>query len=169
MGLLSSLMKKATQPVVKVKLTEKQEETEYERQHERMRTAERLYGAASRKHIENTEKINTMYSVARDLQGFDGEMMEQCIALCWEDIDIAEDVKKYYGMMYGGECGYYGTFTRLAIIYEKRGEFDKAIEVCQQAIACGMDKDSNNTTIHARMARLIKKRNNQLAKLEAGK
>lgn len=54
----------------------------------------------------------------------------------------------------------YDSFERLAIIYEKRKEYDKAIEVCMHAIQLGFSRDSTSGQMPGRMARLMKKAKN---------
>ena len=51
----------------------------------------------------------------------------------------------------------YETFQRLAIIYEKQKEYEKAIDICKYAIEVGFYKDGTSGQMPGRLARLIKK------------
>lgn len=55
-------------------------------------------------------------------------------------------------MEYGQEIKSYPSFTRLAIIYEKREQYEEAVNVCTQALICDFD---DNGSIYPRLARLL--------------
>ena len=128
-------------------------------------------------HNKLNDEINVKYSVARELTTFDSPEMEHVIELCKQDIAYAPAIIKYDNELqelYEDTDWYtpilfYDTFKRLAIIYEKRKEYDKAIDVCKQAINLGITKDGSQGGYHGRMARLIRKNGNLNKKLKDGK
>lgn len=66
----------------------------------------------------------------------DPEALEKCIELCKKDIaQVDEVLPKLKRTPNGREINVdYYSFRRLAIIYEKQGEYEKAIEVCNKAL-----------------------------------
>ncbi|MCF7889833.1 tetratricopeptide repeat protein [Candidatus Bipolaricaulota bacterium] len=66
----------------------------------------------------------------------DPEALEKCIELCKKDIAQVDEVLPRLKKGPNGKeinIDYY-SFRRLAIIYEKQGEFEKAIEICNKAL-----------------------------------
>lgn len=99
--------------------------------------------------------------------------MDKVIDLCNEDIGLAklfkaywEDLQKtgYYEEAYD-RLPVYPSFKRLAIIYDKRKDYDKAISICQQAIELGYVDDGTDGQMPGRIARLMRKAGNQKKKL----
>ena len=107
-------------------------------------------------HYENLEKIKMQYSVLNNLKTYNGEAMDSLIELCYFDISLAERLKDYW-LKAWKELPNYETFKRLAIIFEKRKEYDKAIEICVQAIETGFTKDGTDGQMYGRLAKLISK------------
>lgn len=80
-----------------------------------------------------------IYYALRDKQK---DAIEKCIRICKEDISLLPNFlpleKKLYPTdNFPPECP---SLERLAIIYEKQGEIQKALEVCEKAIELGIDK-----------------------------
>lgn len=124
-------------------------------------------------HFKNIEKINMLYTVANNLSLPNSPQMQQVIDLCLQDIELAPQISNYckemaihYNDDLDNHLFNYVSFHRLAIIYEKQGEYQKAIDVCRQAIELGFYKDGTAGQMPGRMARLIKKSNNQNIKLD---
>ena len=123
-------------------------------------------------HFKNLEKINMLYTVANNLALPDSPQMQQVINLCLDDIALAPQIYNYckemanhYNDNLDNHLFNYVSFQRLAIIYEKQREYQKAIDICRQAIEIGFYKDGTAGQMPGRMARLIKKLNNQKLKL----
>lgn len=109
-------------------------------------------------HFRNLERINALYSELYNLGDFTSTRMEDLIVLCKRDIFIAEEFVNVFRLNHQEVPPTYGSFKRLAIIYEKRKEYSQAIEVCLQALKLGFtDKDM----MYGRLARLYKKIDNQ--------
>lgn len=52
----------------------------------------------------------------------------------------------------------YPAFKKLAVIYEKAGKYDEAIEVCKKAIAAGYKQDGTEGGMTARVKKLKEKK-----------
>lgn len=119
---------------------------------------EKVYGSPLyREHYKNIEKIEMQYSVLHNLRAYYSPEMDGLIELCKQDIAILEPIKALH-KQYGAEfvnCNWV-SFKRLAIIYERRKEYDKAIEVCRQAIASDMLHDGSKGQMPGRLARLLR-------------
>lgn len=136
---------------------------------------EEKYKALVQHHFDLIEKIGMAYTVANNLKLPNSPEMDYVIQLCKEDIALADQYKQYWD-----ECnatGYwdngsmrslpeYSSFKRLAIIYEKRKEYDEAIAVCQRAIELGYFRDGTEGQMPGRIARLIKKKGQEAKKLQ---
>jgi len=117
-------------------------------------------------HYKLLEKINMNYTVVMNLGDEFSPQMDQVIEDCKRDIAIAQtfydyckETAEYYNDPIENHLPTYDSFKRLAIIYEKRKEYDKALAVCQTAIDIGFYKDGTAGQIPGRMARLYKKLN----------
>lgn len=133
------------------------------------------YSDIINKHYDYTEKIGMIYTVANNLYSPKSPEMDKCIELCLEDIKLAPVFRKYnlelakiinkrrsyvtgeFDNNYNPMVEHYPAFSRLAIIYEKQKEYQKAINICKQAIELGFYKDGTTGQLPGRIARLIKK------------
>lgn len=85
------------------------------------------------------------------------DAIENCIFYCKEDIkhlqkkDVLDTFKEEWGGL--PMCP---SFIRLAIIYEKNGEYEKAIETCNTALKLGVEDDTKSGFL-GRIERLKKK------------
>lgn len=122
------------------------------------------YKSILEKHGKLREQIGIQYTVAREKNGFDSKEMEAVVDLCKKDIDLAGDVMEYYHRsesvngVHVDPSAYMDTFQRLAIIYEKQGKYDEAIEVCKQAIQYGILRDGTQGGMQGRIARIMSKK-----------
>lgn len=127
---------------------------------------EKQYFPILNEHYKNVEKINMLYTVANNLSLPDSPQMQQVIDLCLKDIELAPQILNYckeiannYDEDLEKHLINYVSFQRLAIIYEKQKEYQKAIDVCKKAIELGFYKDGTSGQMPGRLARLIKKLN----------
>ncbi len=114
------------------------------------------------KHYQLNDKIQVMYSIAINQENIFNEHTKKCEQLCLEDIKLAPTFRKYLGNDYNSEEAYYGmysAFPTLAKLYEKKGDIDNAILICTQAIQLGFIIDHSKGGMQGRLARLIKKHN----------
>ena len=105
---------------------------------------ERNDGSVTSTHFTYNELIDVYYKQRDD--------REKCINYCKKDIKIAEEFVTEFG-----EVPRIPSFKRLAIIYEKRGQYDKAIAVCEQALDIGTT-DGTQGGFEGRKERLLNKR-----------
>lgn len=131
------------------------------------------YSKIVKQHYEYIEKIGMLYTIANNLSLPDSPQMQKVIDLCLKDIALAPQLADYYiqwAKLYNEDVKTalptYPSFKRLAIIYEKQKEYEKAIEVCNQAIKLGFYKDDTTGQMPGRLARLIKKANKQNIQLD---
>lgn len=96
---------------------------------------------------------------------------EKKIRLCLEDVGIAEEFAAEYNeyiqeqdarhAAYGEEptgmkLPRYPSFQALAIYYQKHGQIEEAIEVCEQALKLGFTSDTMKGGTAARLEKLKK-------------
>ncbi len=114
------------------------------------------YGKAVDQHFQNVEAIGHMYSVAKERGDYFSKSMDSVIRACEEDIKLAPDYYKWYYKNGGkGTPPDYYSYKRLAMIYERRKEYDKAIDVCNAAIAAGFIDDGTEGGMRGRKEKLI--------------
>lgn len=134
---------------------------------------EKEYSKVLKEHYNNIEKINMLYTIANNLALPNSKEMQKVIDLCIKDIELAPQILNYCKEMANNydddlenHLMNYVSFQRLAIIYEKQKEYEKAINICKLAIDLGFYKDGTPGQMPGRLARLIKKQNQQKKKLE---
>lgn len=121
------------------------------------------YKTVLKEHYDNLEKIGMLYTVANNLTLPNSPQMEQVINLCLKDISIAPLFKEYcleikkFQTNPTNALPNYESFKKLSIIYEKQKNYDKAIDICRQAIDLGYILDGTTGQMIGRLARLIKK------------
>lgn len=134
--------------------------------YERQCANEVKYHSIIQAHFNYVEKINMLYSVVATLESCESSKMQKVIELCMEDIKLAPLYKEYW-IENAKICNFpetlpsYPSFQRLAIIYEKQKEYQKAIDVCNYAIQLGFYRDGTLGQMPGRLARLIKKARNE--------
>ena len=141
--------------------------------HERLFAIEKRYEDINKRHYELIQEKGVAYTIANNLSMPDSPEMDKVIDLCNEDIRLSKLFKAYWEEVRKAECyegaydrlPVYPSFKRLAIIYEKRKDYDKAISICQQAIELGYVNDGTDGQMPGRMARLMRKAGNQKNKL----
>lgn len=96
------------------------------------------------------EKIQKSWSTLYNSKNYTGNLADKFEKMCLDDI-------KYYKSMHAIDTKYgektptnVPAFTRLAMLYEKQGQFEKSVAVCLEAITLGIDESS-------RLLRMIKK------------
>lgn len=102
---------------------------------EKRQKIEQKYKPVLDRHFELIKAISAEYTAALK-KGMDSPAMDKVIALCREDMDLTDRISDYCGKI-GDPLYRLPAYERLVIIYEKRGEIDKAMEVCHASIAAG--------------------------------
>ena len=102
-------------------------------------------------HYLYNSKIKTLYKKRNENK----EYIELCIKYCKKDIELYIN-KLRYEYPFNEKNTRVPAFQRLAIIYEKRKEYQKAIEVCKKAIKYNM-REKNKDDFEDRLARLESK------------
>lgn len=141
--------------------------------YQRFQEVQKRYDAVVNKHMNLLEQIGVAYTVANNLKLPNSPEMDRVIRLCEEDIGLSRIYKEYCEELRDTHCfgnSYeklpeYPSFKRLAIIYEKRKEYDKAIAVCKQAIDLGFIDDGTDGQMLGRIARLMRKSGNARTKI----
>ena len=78
--------------------------------------------------------------------------------ICINDIALVDQFNKEYINEYGKPLPKsYPSFKKLAVIYEKEGDYLEAINVCKKAIAAGYKQDGTQGGMPARMKKLKEK------------
>ena len=128
------------------------------------------------KHYKNIEKIDMLYTVANNLSLPNSPEMQKVIELCLDDIRLAPDfleyckeIANYYKTDLQKQIPTYPSFYRLAIIYEKQKEYQKAIDICNYAIKLGYIRDGTKGQMPGRIARLIRKARQQNIQIDEEK
>lgn len=115
-------------------------------------------------HALYAEQYEKLYSVLLNGDLLKTDACDKLIELLLADIRLMPQWEKYhieYKEIFE-ETDFprmYSAFCRLAIVYEKREEYEKAIEICKTAINQGFDQDNTKGGMQGRIARLCKKAN----------
>lgn len=106
-------------------------------------------------HCELYRDANALYRDAKDEDLYSPEI-DHVIDLYLSDIRLAKDVLKY-AQITGIENLMYQSFQKLAIIFEKRKEYSRAIGICKQALELGFVDDGTKAGMQGRLEKLSKK------------
>lgn len=126
------------------------------------------------RHWELCREISKSYSATlalnRKKEVYFTSAMDAVIELCQHDIALAEQYKSFLSELSCAEMSdhvplskrlsgrmEYSSFRQLAIIYEKRGDFESAIAVCDEAISLGFIDESAGKTTYERRDRLYRR------------
>lgn len=111
--------------------------------------------AVLRLHYALMEKEMELYPRITKARDYFGLAAEQFISLAMRDMAIARD---FYALnrKYKQPLPEYYTFKHLAILYENRREYDKAIAVCQKSLVEGYRSDGTKGGMQGRLDRMKK-------------
>lgn len=115
--------------------------------------------SASEKYFSGLEQIESMWSVLYNLGITSGEQADSFIEKCHTNlIDLQNmlETNRKYGYDYTIPP-HVPAYVRLAMLYEKQHDYQKAIDICVQAIQAGAINDGSKGKMYGRLARLIKK------------
>lgn len=110
-------------------------------------------------YYETIEKIEAAWSVLNTFKSYDGENAKSLEKMCKQSIKLFQ---KYIDKVRELNLEYetpkhVPAFVRLAMLYEKQENYQKAIDICVQAIQLGAYEDKSNGKMYGRLARMIKK------------
>jgi hypothetical protein len=121
--------------------------------------ADKEYQAARSLFYDLCTEIKEQYSVINNVGSFDNEEGNKLIASCVEAIYIDDSTREKRDYYDSAKYEYCEPYKILSMVYEKRGEFQRAATVCVMAIDKGYTKDGTNGGMRGRLARMIKKGN----------
>ena len=94
--------------------------------------------------------IQREWSVLYNLKDFNGKKANEFEKMCLNGICYYIEMRKI-DLKYNEKTPVnVPAFTRLAMLYEKQGEYEKAVDICKEACALGIDERS-------RLVRMLKK------------
>lgn len=115
--------------------------------------------SASEKYFSGVEQIESMWSVMYNLGITSGTEADSFVEKCHAnllDLQNMLEVNRKYG--YDDTIPpHVPAYVRLAMLYERQQDYEKAIDVCVEAIHVGAVNDGNKGKMYGRLARLIKK------------
>ena len=112
----------------------KEGERIYERLLENQRIEER-FKPVMNKHFSLIETYESLYSSALKV-GLNSPLMNNVVRLCEEDIALSPKIKEYCEAL-NDPLFTLPAYKRLAILYTKQKQYDKAIEICDASIRIG--------------------------------
>ena len=113
-------------------------------------------------YYDNSQKIESQWSILYNLKTYTGSNADRYMELCRLNIQQytkMNDRGKHY-TDYESPLGV-PAYKRLAMLYEKQGNYEASFEVCIEAIKSGILYDGNKSGFKGRAARMIKKGNIQ--------
>lgn len=154
--------KKAIQ--VRIEPVDSRLDAEYKEARERYEEAlgDSQYQEDLHRYFDLCNKINERYTVINTIGSFSDESTNTLIAECEEAFDIDVGIKEKREYYERTEFNQAPEMKTLAMVYEKRGEYEKAAMVCIMAINDGFPADGTAGGMRGRLARMIKKGNLEL-------
>lgn len=141
---------------------EKAEREKYLAETNRMRAlndaarADKAYQKIYKKSLDLHAKIEDAYSVLRNTDSYNTESGDKFILMCEKYISMIPELLPYWEKYEYGTL-YAMPYTRLAMTYEKRGDFYNAAQICVRSINDGLPNDGPKSTMRNRLSRMIKK------------
>ena len=126
--------------------------------------------SAENEHFDLMPKIDELYSAVMRSNDYTSAKARRLEELCIRDVSLAPDV--WIGMKRSSpqlrSRPTYPSHRQLATLYERRGEYDKAIDVCRKAIRAGYNDDGTQMKMSGRIERLKEKAAKQKSTLYRG-
>lgn len=114
---------------------------------------------ASSAYFKTLDDIESMWAVISNLKLTSGPQVDAFVEKCYENIEQLHNmikVEKMYG--YNSHVPRsVPAYKRLAMLYEKQGDYQNAINICVDAIGMGAVNDDTKGKMYGRLARLISK------------
>lgn len=114
---------------------------------------------ASLAYFKTLDDIESMWSVISNLKLTSGPQVDTFVEKCYTNIAQLHNMinlEKTYGHSSDVPRSV-PAFKRLAMLYEKQGDYENAINICADAIRIGAVNDDTKGKMYGRLARLISK------------
>lgn len=121
--------------------------------------ADTEYQAGYKRYSDLMSYVREMYSVINTVGSFSSEAGDRLIDACVSAIEAEDAIKEKLEYYHKMPLEMSEPRKTLAMIYEKRGDYEHAANVCAFAIRSGYPKDGTDGGMRGRMARMIKKGN----------
>ncbi len=102
-------------------------------------------------------KIREMYTVINTVASFSDAAGDNLIELCNAAIELDDSIRAKREYYDGFTCDYSDAYKTLAMVWEARGDYERAALVCVSAIQKGYTRDGTSGGMRGRLARMIKK------------
>lgn len=119
--------------------------------------ADKQYQAALSEYFALITEIKETYTVINNVGSFTGEAGDRLIARCVEVINLESSIAEKRAYYDNVKHEFSDPHKVLSMVYEKRGDYQRAATVCVLAIQRGYTKDGTNGGMRGRLARMIKK------------
>lgn len=106
--------------------------------------------------IESHSKIEESYSVINSLNAFGEAAGDKFLEQCEKHIVLSQIIEPYWEK-YEVDISWGGIYKRIAMAYEKRGDYFNSAQACVCAINEGFTDDGTTGGYRGRLARMIKK------------
>lgn len=102
-------------------------------------------------------EIREMYSVFNTLDAFESDKVNKLMDICANAVNLEISLKEKREYYENRKFDMSEAAKILAMVFEKRGEYDNAASVCVVAIEAGFVSDGTAGGMRGRLARMIKK------------
>lgn len=121
--------------------------------------ADKQYQAAQAEYCALLTEIKETYTVINNVSSFSSEAGDRLLDRCVEGVNMENYLSEKWAYYDSAKHEYSEPHKMLSMIYEKRGDYQRAASVCVLAIQKGFTKDGTNGGMRGRLARMIKKGN----------
>lgn len=111
----------------------------------------------SNSYFKNMEKIDAMWSVLQNLRTYTGDQADTFEALCYQNIEEYHKMADFDRKQGAFVPAHAPCYVRLCMLYEKRKDYQKGIDICAESIRSGAIDDGQKGKMYGRLARLIRK------------
>lgn len=121
--------------------------------------ADTEYQAKLTRYYELLTQTKEAYSVINNVGTFDSNAGDRLIEACAEAMSIEAEIKEEREYYENHVFDMSPSCKTLAMVFEKRGEYQRAATICVYAIENGYTADGTSGGMRGRLARMIKKGN----------
>ena len=119
--------------------------------------ADKQYQADRAAFYDMISKIREMYTVINTVGSFSESAGDNLIELCNAAIELDDSTRAKRDYYDSSEYEYSEAHKTLAMVWEKRGDHERAAAACVDAIQKGYTRDGTSGGMRGRLARMIKK------------